>query len=34
MCKYIVEKQKLKNCVTPPNVQKLSVSGVKDTAKK
>ena len=40
MCKYTVKKQKLKKkflifqegCATPPNVPKLCVSGVKDTA--
>ena len=35
---YTVKKQNLKNfdgggCATPPNVPKLGVSGVKDTAK-
>ena len=37
---YTVKKQKIKNrknsqggCATPPNVPKLGVSGVKDTAK-
>ena len=39
MCIYIVKKQKLKKknsqwgCATPPNVPKLGVSGVEDTAK-
>ena len=39
MCIYTVRKQKLKKilrgggCATPPNVPKLGVSGVKDTAK-
>ena len=42
MCIYTVKKQNLKNkkvlrlgggCATPPNVPKLGVSGVKDTAK-
>ena len=42
MCIYTVKKQKLKKiikkipqrgCATPPNVPKLGVSGVKDTAK-
>ena len=38
MCIYTVRKQNKTNsqgggCVTPPNVPKLGVSGVKDTAK-
>ena len=38
MCIYTVSKQKLKKnspegCATPPNVPKLGVSGVEDTAK-
>ena len=38
MCIYTVKKQKFKKkssrgCATPPNVSKLGVSGVKDTAK-
>ena len=39
MCIYTVKKQNLKKfsggggCATPPNVPKLGVSGVKDTAK-
>ena len=41
MCIYTVKKQKLKQnkkipqrgCATPPNVPKLDVSGLKDTAK-
>ena len=38
MCTYTLKKQKLKKnpqegCATPPNVPKLCVSGVKDTAK-
>ena len=40
MCIYTVKKQKFKKnlnpqggCATPPNVPKLGVSGVKDTAK-
>ena len=37
MCTYILEKQKIKNspkvCATKPNVPKLGVSGVRDTAK-
>ena len=41
MCIYTVEKQKLQifffnpqgGCATPPNVPKLGVPGVKDTAK-
>ena len=38
MCIYTVKKQNFKNskgkgCATPPNVPKLGVSGVKDTAK-
>ena len=42
MCIYTVKKQNLKKnkkilmgggCATPPNVSKLGVSGVKDTAK-
>ena len=38
MCIYTVKKQNLKKflggrgCATPPNVPKLGVSGVKDTA--
>ena len=40
MCIYTIKKQNLKKtksqgggCATPPNVPKLSISGVKDTAK-
>ena len=38
MCIYTLKKQKKlitspRGCATPPNVQKLGVSGVKDTAK-
>ena len=35
MCIYTPKKQKLKKggCATPPNVSKLGVSGVEDTAK-
>ena len=36
MCIYTVKKQHLNpqgGCATPPNVPKLGVSGVKDTAK-
>ena len=40
MCIYKLKKQKQKNleifqggCATPPNVPKLGISGVKDTAK-
>ena len=39
MCIYTVKKQKKKKkipqrgCATPPNVPKLGVSGIKDTAK-
>ena len=39
MCIYTLKKQKLKKiktpqegCATPPNVAKLGISGVKDTA--